>query len=181
MIPKLVVSKSDPDPAGFEFLTLARSGSGRIWNSQIWYNSKIFGLSNSADFKTPQWTQGRLIHSLPCFQLRDCLLELDVLLNELNTTCRQSYRNRNRKHSLHQGSAKSGPRDNSGPRVPSIQPAAARLNVKFGPENVPNDERLFSRWAWFSRTDSQRWSALLHSLTRWRRLPLHLTLQSLVL
>jgi len=33
----------------------------------------------------------------------------------------------------------------SGPRVPSIR--SARLisfNIKFGPENVPNDERLFS-------------------------------------
>jgi len=26
------------------------------------------------------------------------------------------------------------------------------FNIKFGPENVPNDERLFSRWAWFSHT-----------------------------
>ena len=26
------------------------------------------------------------------------------------------------------------------------------FNIKFGPENVPNDERLFSCWAWFSRT-----------------------------
>jgi len=26
------------------------------------------------------------------------------------------------------------------------------FNIKFGPGNVPNDERLFSRWAWFSRT-----------------------------
>ena len=26
------------------------------------------------------------------------------------------------------------------------------FNSKFGLENVPNDERLFSRYAWFSRT-----------------------------
>ena len=33
------------------------------------------------------------------------------------------------------------------------RPAAARqFNINFGPENVPNDERLFSCWAWFSRT-----------------------------
>jgi len=40
------------------------------------------------------------------------------------------------------------------------------FNIKFGLENVPNDERLFSRWAWFSRTlivNADRFS-----YTRWR-------------
>jgi len=32
-----------PAPAGFEFLDLARSGSGRIWNTQIWYSPKYKG------------------------------------------------------------------------------------------------------------------------------------------
>ena len=40
------------------------------------------------------------------------------------------------------------------------------FNIKFGPENVPNDERLFSCWAWFSRTLIVNADRL--SYTRWR-------------
>ena len=40
------------------------------------------------------------------------------------------------------------------------------FNIKFGLENVPNDERLFSRWAWFSRTLIVNAERL--SYTRWR-------------
>jgi len=35
----------NPDPAGFEFLKAARSGSGQIWNSQIWYKSNLQEIS----------------------------------------------------------------------------------------------------------------------------------------
>jgi len=48
----------------------------------------------------------------------------------------------------------------SGPRQ------LVNFNIKFGPENVPNDERLFSRWAWFSRTLIVNDDRL--SYTRWR-------------
>jgi len=41
------------------------------------------------------------------------------------------------------------------------------FNIKFGQENVPNNERLFSRWAWFSSTLIVNADRLLHSLTRW--------------
>jgi len=61
---------------------------------------------------------------------------------------------------------------------------SASFNNKFGPENVRNDERLFSRWVWFSRTLID--NADRHSYTRWRvdadwlPLGLHLTFRLLV-
>jgi len=40
------------------------------------------------------------------------------------------------------------------------------FNIKFGPENVPDNEQLFSRWAWYSRTLIVNADRLYY--TRWR-------------
>jgi len=54
------------------------------------------------------------------------------------------------------------------------------FNIKFGPENVPNDERLFSCWTWFlSRTLMVNTDCDWLSYTRWRWLTLF-TLDPLV-
>ena len=50
---------------------------------------------------------------------------------------------------------------------PSSPRRLVSFNIKFGPENVPNDERLFSRWAWFSRTLIVNADRLSYARWRW--------------